>query len=142
MLQSKISKNWRFLRESFSLGQKIRFELKIDPLELDVAQAVPLGLILNESITNSIKYAFPEDRTGMIYVTLEATSQNKYLLTISDNGVGFDTTISAKKINSFGLSLIKGLSDDLDADYSIENKNGTIIKIEFSKEFSINEKRR
>lgn len=131
-----------YLRESFSLGQRIRFELKIDPLELDVAQAVPLGLILNESITNSIKYAFPEDRTGMIYVTLEATSQNKYLLTISDNGVGFDTTISANKINSFGLSLIKGLSDDLDADYSIENKNGTIIKIEFSKEFSINEKRR
>lgn len=131
-----------YLRESFSLGQRIRFELKIDPLELDVAQAVPLGLILNESITNSIKYAFPDDRTGMIYITLEATSENKYLLTISDNGVGFDANISAKKINSFGLSLIKGLSDDLEADFSMENKNGTILKIEFSKEFPINEKRK
>lgn len=131
-----------YLRESFSLGQRIRFELKIDPLELDVAQAVPLGLILNESITNSIKYAFPEDRTGMIYVTLESTSENKYLLTIADNGIGFDTTISEKKINSFGLSLIKGLSDDLEASFSMENKNGTILKIEFLKEFPINEKRR
>lgn len=131
-----------YLRDSFSLGQRIRFELKIDPLELDVAQAVPLGLILNESITNSIKYAFPEDRTGMIYVTLEATSENKYLLTIADNGIGFDANIDAKKINSFGLSLIKGLSDDLEATFSMENKNGTIFKIEFSKEFPINEKRK
>lgn len=131
-----------YLRESFSLGQRIRFELKIDPLELDVAQAVPLGLILNEAITNSIKYAFPDDRTGMIYITLEATKENKYLLTIADNGIGFDTDISAQKINSFGLSLIKGLSDDLDANFSMENNNGTIFKIEFSKEFPINENRR
>ncbi|WP_129747481.1 sensor histidine kinase [Flavobacterium anhuiense] len=130
-----------YLRESFSLGQRIRFELKIDPLELDVAQAVPLGLILNESITNSIKYAFPDNGTGMIYITLQATSENKYLLTIADNGVGFDANISNKKINSFGLSLIKGLSDDLDAAFSMENNNGTILKIEFSKEFPIHEKR-
>ncbi|RED22693.1 two-component sensor histidine kinase [Flavobacterium cutihirudinis] len=131
-----------YLRESFSLGQRIRFELKIDPLELDVAQAVPLGLILNEAITNSIKYAFPEDRTGMIYITLETTKENKILLTIADNGIGFDTDISAQKINSFGLSLIKGLSDDLDANFSMENNNGTIFKIEFSKEFPIIENRR
>jgi two-component sensor histidine kinase len=131
-----------YLRESFSLGQRIRFELKIDPLELDVAQAVPLGLILNEAITNSIKYAFPDSRTGMIYVTLQATTEDKYLLTIADNGVGFDANISNKKINSFGLSLIRGLSDDLDAAFSMENNNGTILKIEFSKEFPINEKRR
>lgn len=131
-----------YLREAFSLGQRIRFELKIDSLELDVAQAVPLGLILNEAITNSIKYAFPDDRTGMIYITLETTSKNKYLLTIADNGIGFDANISTKKINSFGLSLIKGLSDDLEADFSMENNSGTIFKIEFSKEFPINDKRR
>jgi two-component sensor histidine kinase len=131
-----------YLKESFSLGQRIRFEVKIDPLELDVAQAVPLGLILNEAITNSIKYAFPEDRTGMIYVTLEKISENKYLLTISDNGIGIDADFSSKKINSFGMSLIKGLSDDLDAKFSMENNNGTILKIEFSQEFPINQKSR
>jgi len=129
-----------YLKDSFTLGQRIRFELKIDSLELDVAHAVPLGLILNEAITNSIKYAFPENRTGMIYVTLEGTSENKYLLTISDNGIGFDADISAKKINSFGMSLIKGLSDDLDAKFSLENNNGTILKIEFAEEFPMNQK--
>ena len=129
-----------YLKESFNLGQRIRFEIKIDPLELDVAQAVPLGLILNEAITNSIKYAFPEDRSGMIFITLEATTENRYLLTISDNGIGIDADFSSKKINSFGMSLIKGLSDDLDAEFSMENNNGTILKIEFSQEFPINQK--
>lgn len=131
-----------YLKESFSLGQRIRFEIKVDPLELDVAQAVPLGLILNEAITNSIKYAFPEDRTGMIYVTLETISENQYVLSISDNGIGFNTDLSDKKANSFGMSLIKGLTDDLEGKLTIENNNGTILKIEFSQEFPLNQKRK
>ena len=48
-----------YLADSFNTGQRIRFEFDVEPLELDVSQAVPLGLILNEAITNSIKYAFP-----------------------------------------------------------------------------------
>lgn len=131
-----------YLRDSFSLGQRIRFEVKIDPLELDVAHAVPLGLILNEAITNSIKYAFPEDRTGMIYITLETIAENQYLLTISDNGIGFDLNLNNKKANSFGMSLIKGLTDDLDGKLTMENNNGTILKIEFSQEFPLNQKRK
>jgi two-component sensor histidine kinase len=131
-----------YLKESFNLGQRVRFEIRIEPLELDVAQAVPLGLILNEAITNSIKYAFPNDRSGMIYVTLEANAQNHHLLTISDNGIGIDTTFGDKKTNSFGLSLIKGLSDDLDGKFTLENNNGTILKIEFSAEFPIAKKSR
>ncbi|QOG02189.1 histidine kinase dimerization/phosphoacceptor domain -containing protein [Flavobacterium sp. MDT1-60] len=130
-----------YLKESFSLGQRIRFEVKIDPLELDVAQAIPLGLILNEAITNSIKYAFPGHRTGMIYIILEAMTENRYLLTISDNGIGAETDFTETKANSFGMSLIKGLSDDLEAKFTMENNNGTILKIEFSQEFPINQKR-
>ncbi|RKR09102.1 two-component sensor histidine kinase [Flavobacterium sp. 90] len=130
-----------YLKDSFSLGQRIRFEIKIDPLELDVAQAVPLGLILNEAITNSIKYAFPDDRSGMVYITLETIKENLYLMTIADNGIGIDIDFSNKKVNSFGMSLIKGLSDDLEAKFSMENNNGTILKIEFSQEFPLNQKR-
>lgn len=129
-----------YLKESFNLGQRIRFEIKAEPLELDVAQAVPLGLILNEAITNSIKYAFPNYSIGMIYVSVEKTTGNYYLLTIADNGIGFDAAISSKRKNSFGMSLIKGLSDDLDAKLLIENQNGTTIKIEFLSEFLIDKK--
>jgi two-component sensor histidine kinase len=129
-----------YLKVSFNLGQRIRFEIKVDSLELDVAQAIPLGLILNEAITNAIKYAFPDDHNGMIYVTLEATTENYYLLTIQDNGIGIDGDFSSKKINSFGLSLIKGLSADLDAKFTMENNNGTILKIEFLPELPISKK--
>ena len=59
-----------YLADSFNTGQRIRYELDIEPLVLDVSQAVPLGLILNEAITNSIKYAFPEGRSGAISVAL------------------------------------------------------------------------
>lgn len=131
-----------YLKESFSLGQRIRFEVKVDPVELDVAHAVPLGLILNEAITNSIKYAFPEERTGMIYITLETIAENQYILTIADNGIGFDTSLKDKKGNSFGMMLIRGLSDDLEAKLTIENNNGTVLKIEFSQEFPLNQKRK
>ncbi|MDR7370346.1 sensor histidine kinase [Flavobacterium aquidurense] len=124
-----------YLKESFSTGQRIRFEINVAPLELDVAQAVPLALILNESITNSIKYAFPDDRTGMINVTLEKVKDSYYILTISDNGIGYNTNVSPERKNSFGMSLIKGLSDDLEGKLSIENQNGTVIKIEFLAEF-------
>jgi two-component sensor histidine kinase len=126
-----------YLKDSFNTGQKIRFEVNIAPLELDVAQAVPIGLILNETITNSIKYAFQDDRTGMIHVTLEKVKDSYYLLTISDNGIGYNTDVSPERKNSFGMSLINGLSDDLEAKLSIDNQNGTIIKIEFLAEFLI-----
>src|SRR5436190_3322578 len=120
-----------YLRDSFNTGQRIHFEFNIDPLEMDVSQAVPLGLILNEAITNSIKYAFPENRNGLISISLSNTAVNQYLLTISDNGIGIPSDFADKKIGSLGMSLMQGLSEDLDGYFSIENKNGTIIKISF-----------
>src|SRR5678809_583935 len=77
-----------YLRDSFNLGQRIHFNLNIHPLEMDVSQAVPLGLILNEAITNSIKYAFPDGRSGVISIFLSTDTRGHYLLNISDNGVG------------------------------------------------------
>src|SRR5690606_19095917 len=63
-----------YLSECFNTGQRVRFDLNVDKLELDVGQAVPLGLILNEAITNSIKYAFPNSREGVIFISLVAAA--------------------------------------------------------------------
>jgi two-component sensor histidine kinase len=123
-----------YLKDSYNLRQHIRFEIKIEQLELDVAQAVPLGLIINEAVVNSIKYAFPNNRDGIIAVTLAATSVNRYLLTVQDNGVGIPIPFNQKKISTFGMSLIKGLSDDLDGTFSIGNNNGTLLKLSFEKD--------
>ena len=126
-----------YLRESFNTGQRIRFEMNIEPIELDVSQAVPLGLILNEAITNSIKYAFPDNKSGEIIISLSGTAPNQYLLSISDNGIGMPEHLKDKKAGSLGMSLMTGLSEDLDGHFSIENNNGTIIKITFIHDLGI-----
>jgi two-component sensor histidine kinase len=126
-----------YLADSFNTGQRIRFEFSIEQLEMDVSQAVPLGLILNEAITNSLKYAFPDDRDGVINISLSNTSANKYLLVISDNGIGISSHLKNKKVGSLGMSLMEGLSEDLDGNFSIENNIGTTIKISFVNDLSV-----
>jgi len=126
-----------YLADSFNIGQRIRFELVIEPLEMDVSQAVPLGLILNEAITNSIKYAFPNDREGVVKITVSNTTGHQYLLEISDNGIGMPSDLNNKKVGSLGMSLMEGLSEDLDGTFSIENNNGTVIKIAFVHTISV-----
>jgi two-component sensor histidine kinase/tetratricopeptide (TPR) repeat protein len=120
-----------YLADSFDTGQKIHFEYNIEPIEMDVSEAVPLGLILNEAITNSIKYAFPESRDGVISISLSSIDSDHCSLIISDNGIGIPLHLNNKKPGSLGMSLMQGLSEDLEGDFSIENKNGTTIKIAF-----------
>jgi two-component sensor histidine kinase len=126
-----------YLADSFDTGQRIRFELDIKSLEMDVSQAVPLGLILNEAITNSIKYAFPDNRDGIISISLSPTSPQYCLLSIADNGIGMPQHFNNKKPGSLGMSLMTGLSEDLDGNFSIQNNNGTTIKILFPKDMGI-----
>ncbi len=126
-----------YLRDSYTVSQRIRFEFKLDPLTLDVSQAIPLGLILNEAITNSIKYAFPMNRKGVIEIGLSQREENKIILSIWDNGIGFPSDFQKNKRGSLGMSLMEGLSGDLDGTFSIENNEGTLIKINFTKEMPV-----
>jgi two-component system, sensor histidine kinase PdtaS len=127
-----------YLRDCFNTGQRIRFELNIEELEMDVAHAVPLGLILNEAITNSIKYAFPGQRQGVIAVTLTAT-ETHFVLRISDNGIGMPKHLDANRPGSLGLSLIAGLTEDLEGSFSIESNEGTTLQLSFGHEHGVNQ---
>ncbi|AYL95368.1 tetratricopeptide repeat-containing sensor histidine kinase [Mucilaginibacter celer] len=119
-----------YLNDSIGTGNQVYFELAIEQIKLGVSYAVPLSLIINEAVTNSIKYAFPKSRKGMIKITMKNIEQ-KVQLIIADNGIG----ISTEKINyassSLGLKLLKGLTEDIQGDISISNENGTTIRIEF-----------
>lgn len=126
-----------YLSDSFNSGRRIRFEHDIEPLDLDVSQAVPIGLILNEAITNSIKYAFPDGRDGIISISLISVSPNHYLLSIAENGVGMPSHFNNKKPGSLGMTLMAGLSEDLDGKFTIENNNGTVIKISIVHDLTI-----
>ena len=112
--------------------------LDIDPLELDISQSIPLGLILNEVITNSIKYAFPDEKNGSVAISLKNIHDLHYMLTIFDNGIGIPADFKNAGFGSLGMSLIAGLTEDLDGSFFIENNNGTTVKISFIKDPAIN----
>ncbi|KRD58789.1 hypothetical protein ASE40_21010 [Flavobacterium sp. Root935] len=121
-----------YLKESFDNDNRVRFELDTQSLELDVAQAVPLGLILNEAVSNAIKYAFPE-RKGIINIKFIETQQNTFLLQIKDNGIGLPDGFQLTEMNSLGMDLITGLTEQLDGTFDITTDNGVAITIIFIK---------
>ena len=123
-----------YLKGVFNTEKKISYKLDIECVDLDVSQAVPLGLILNEAIINAIKYAYPSMAEGEVNIRLKRMELETYQLIISDNGVGVADDVELKEINSFGMHLMHGLSAQADGTFNIESKNGLTITINFTKQ--------
>jgi two-component system, sensor histidine kinase PdtaS len=124
----------RYLKESFGSPDHIQFQADIESLKLDVSQAIPIALIVNEALTNSIKYAFPEARPGVIKVAL--TKHEEFVrLNVQDNGIGMPRDITSDKPASLGLSLIKGLTDDLKGTVQFLTESGTTVIVLFQRVF-------
>jgi two-component system, sensor histidine kinase PdtaS len=104
---------------------------EIQPIELDVAQAVPVGLIINEAVTNSIKYAFPHERGGQIEIQMRHTVAGEVLLLIQDDGIGLPEPFNWQLTKSLGMSLMQGLSKQIDGELKIGNNNGVTIQLKF-----------
>jgi two-component sensor histidine kinase len=132
-MQSYIQELVNYLRDSFDAWTRITFDISIAPVQLEVSQAVPVGLILNEAITNAIKYAFPGTGKGMVSIRMESKPDQHLLLTVSDNGVGLPESFNVDADGTFGISLMKTLSGQLGGSFSIRNRNsGVTITIAFS----------
>ncbi|RZL15580.1 MAG: histidine kinase [Hymenobacter sp.] len=102
------------LLESFDCLDTVREQLDIDPIELDVALATPLGLIINEAITNVLKHAFPSRQPGTLRIGLHLIGPQRYELRIADDGVGLPAGFDPARSQSLGLTMILGLSKQLD----------------------------
>ncbi len=103
--------------------------------------AVPLGIIVNELISNSFKHAFIEDQRGEIRIELsreeiESDKSTNFILAVSDNGVGIPENIDIEDLESLGLQLVTTLVDQLDGELELKRKNGT----EFTMRFAVTEK--
>jgi two-component sensor histidine kinase len=122
------------LKQSLATEHRIQFQLEINDISLDTSKAVPLGLILNEAITNSVKYAFPSDRTGTIMISLLETNEETLSMAIADDGIGLPKDFRDEMNGSLGMSMIKGLSGDIDGVCKITGTHGTSIIIEFPHE--------
>ncbi|HEY3363432.1 MAG TPA: sensor histidine kinase, partial [Methanosarcina sp.] len=101
---------------------------------LDMDNAVPLGIIINELVSNSLKYAFSDKNDGKIRIKLhrEEDSNNSFILRVSDNGVGIPENIEIEELNSLGLQLVTTLVDQLDGELELKRNNGTEFIIRFN----------
>ncbi|ACU63270.1 sensor histidine kinase [Chitinophaga pinensis] len=114
----------------------IRFHMEIAPVLLDVSQATPVGLLLNEAITNAIKYAFPEKGKGNIHVLLKQLPERMFLLSVADDGIGLPADFrTQRKKGSFGMSLIDTLTQQLDGSLELKNSSGLTLNITFREQW-------
>lgn len=121
-----------YLKDSVDTGNRIVFEQDIESIQLDVAKAIPLGLIINEGIVNAIKYAFPDEQKGLVRISLKQDGPDYLLLDIIDNGVGLPSDVQLSKQDSLGFSLMQGLTRQLDGIFTIQSDRGLHISIRFS----------
>lgn len=119
------------LFHTYRLGPGINLTLELESVKLDVNSAIPLGLIVNELVTNSLKYAFPEG-TGELLIKFRSLNKgDEFELVISDNGVGFPPDLDFRKVDSLGLQLVSNLTSQLNGTMDLENIHGTRFTIRF-----------
>ena len=119
------------LFETYS-GQShnIKIDFDLENHKLDTETSIPLGLIVNELISNSLKHAFPDDRKGIIKIKFYKDSE-KYVLMISDNGIGFPEDLDYKKSSSLGLRIVNSLIDQIMGEITMDKTHGTEFTIKF-----------
>ncbi|WP_266365414.1 histidine kinase dimerization/phosphoacceptor domain -containing protein [Tellurirhabdus rosea] len=126
-----------YLLETFSVQPAVRAEVDVAPVRLDVNLATPLGLIINETVTNSLKYAFPvcangTRRPGVIRVTLLPLTGQTYRLVIRDDGVGLPEGFDPARSRTLGLTMIQGLSRQIGGQLRIFQESGVGIQLDFN----------
>ncbi|MDF2187983.1 histidine kinase dimerization/phosphoacceptor domain -containing protein [Paraflavitalea sp. CAU 1676] len=121
-----------YLRDSLDMAGKVRFLYEVDDIRLDTVQAVPIGLILNEAITNSIKYAFPDNARGSLMVFLSRQPEGLLLLKVEDDGVGLPEGFDVLKAQSMGMNLINILARQLGGQLTYMNRSGFCLQISFA----------
>jgi PAS domain S-box-containing protein len=114
-------------------SNELEISINSGNVNLSIDLAIPCGLILNELISNSLKYAFPDNGKGNININLECRNNKEYEIIISDNGIGFPEEINYKQTKSLGLQLVNTLVGQIDGTIIMENHNGTTFRINFDK---------
>ena len=105
--------------------------LDLQDIQLNLDTAIPCGLIINELLTNSLKYAFPEGKKGKISIDIK--QQDKLItVSIADNGKGFPKEVDFRNTESLGLQLVVSLIEQINGKIKLDTKKGTKFTIEFS----------
>ncbi len=120
------------LMRFFALPDKtVESRISAEQVQLDVEQAIPCGLILNELVTNALKYAFKERSSGLITVTLSQIGNEEIILAVADDGVGLPDGFNWKKSKSMGLPIVGILARQLDGSVEVESRAGLKVTVRF-----------
>lgn len=114
-------------------SHKVALKTDIDDVALGVDIAIPCGLIINELVSNSLKYAFPEDRDAEMEISMHRNDKAEFELTVSDNGIGMPEDVDFRKTDSLGLTLVNALVKQLQGGIEVYKEKGTKFIITFKR---------
>jgi two-component sensor histidine kinase len=120
-----------YLVQSFDRQHAVQMKLDLAPVELETTLATPLGLIINEAVTNALKHAFPPPQRGNLTLSLVCLAPQQYELSISDDGVGLPPGFDLTRSRSLGMIIIKGLSRQIDGHLAVSTADGVCISLQF-----------
>lgn len=112
----------------------VSISVDMDPVALDVNVGIPCGLIVNELVSNSLKYAFPEGRKGTIRVGININSEGDYVLFVEDNGIGFPAGIDFRNTRSLGMQLVNMLTLQIHGSIELSVTEQTKFSITFPRQ--------
>lgn len=125
----------KYLSHTYNIQKhNIQVRTHIDELAMDIDTAIPCGLIINELVSNAIKYAFPGNMHNPhpeIHITLKQDSGHRVILTIADNGKGIPPDIDFENTRTLGLQLVHALTQQIKGTLTVQRNRGTVFTIRF-----------
>lgn len=115
----------------YASEKKVKTNINTENMQFDVDTAIPLGLIVNELITNAYKYAFDATKDNELNISINKLNEEEYKLVVADNGKGIDDSIDLAKVKSLGLRLVKRLTKQLQGKFIVNNVEGATFEITF-----------
>ena len=121
-----------YLILSYGVNQDcITVRVNVEQVFLNIDTAIPCGLIINELISNALKYAFTKETGGFLEIRLESDSKQRFTLTVHDNGIGFPQDLDFQRSTTLGLQLVKVLTQQIEGEIELDQSQGSKFKIKF-----------
>jgi len=128
-----IEKLCQYIFQTYSeTARNVSIDVESDQIAFDLDTAMPCGLLINEIVSNSLKYAFPSGQEGKITIKLKALPENKIRISVADNGIGISQEYGLENPSTLGLQLIGALTSQLNGEVEMLNSNGTTFNITFT----------
>ncbi|MGA7628372.1 MAG: PAS domain S-box protein [Methanoregula sp.] len=123
------------LQESYVVQTEVKFEVDVENININLDTAIPCGLIINELLTNSLKYAFKGRSSGTLGISLHLSPDHRFTLKVSDNGTGLPKNFDLKSTATLGMQLVQVLVRQLGGEITITSQQGTTFTITFPEKF-------